>query len=271
MILLRDYVRGVLFSGRASPRRPEAGRPSGYSAGTTLRPGQDQKEVITNHGQVAADQSCLRIFGLPGTGAFVSDTVWAQRLSRISGNSAATSSIRVRRPSRYSFGSPRVAACAGWSASISLISLRIAVHLSAAARFFSTCSPRRSHVSRLARTAATTVRNIVAATLTPAYRFVAWDPLSEREGLLTPAVSWAPFKNRRPLFGGAQGRICRGHARSPPGELYQVGLEQLPALRCQRSGVSIEVSSNSPRCAKSTASETPGGGGSAAGGTSSGA
>jgi hypothetical protein len=43
------------------------------------------------------------------------------------------------------------------------------------------------------------------------------------------------------------------------------------ALRCQRSGVSIEVSPNSPRSAKSTASETPGGGGSAAGGTSSGA
>lgn len=42
------------------------------------------------------------------------------------------------------------------------------------------------------------------------------------------------------------------------------------ALRCQRSGVSIEVSSNNPRSAKSTASETPGGGGSAAGGTSSG-
>ena len=42
-------------------------------------------------------------------------------------------------------------------------------------------------------------------------------------------------------------------------------------LRCQRSGVSIEVSPNSPRSAKSTASETPGGGGSAAGGTSSGA
>ena len=45
----------------------------------------------------------------------------------------------------------------------------------------------------------------------------------------------------------------------------------LHALRCQRSGVSIEVSPNSPRSAKSTASETPGGGGSAAGGTSSGA
>ena len=42
-------------------------------------------------------------------------------------------------------------------------------------------------------------------------------------------------------------------------------------LGCQRSGVSIEVSPNSPRSAKSTASETPGGGGSAAGGTSSGA
>jgi len=43
------------------------------------------------------------------------------------------------------------------------------------------------------------------------------------------------------------------------------------ALRCQRSGVLIEVAPNSPRSAKSTASETPGGGGSAAGGTSSGA
>jgi hypothetical protein len=41
--------------------------------------------------------------------------------------------------------------------------------------------------------------------------------------------------------------------------------------RCQRSGVSMEVSPNSPRSARSTASETPGGGGSAAGGTSSGA
>ena len=40
---------------------------------------------------------------------------------------------------------------------------------------------------------------------------------------------------------------------------------QTAALRCQRSDVSIEVSSNSPRSAKSTASETPGGGGSAAG------
>jgi hypothetical protein len=46
---------------------------------------------------------------------------------------------------------------------------------------------------------------------------------------------------------------------------------QTAALRCQRSDVSIDVSSNNPRSAKSTASETPGGGGSAAGGTSSGA
>jgi hypothetical protein len=45
VILLRNYVRGVLFSGRASPRQPKAGRRSGYSAGTTLRP--DQKRVIT--------------------------------------------------------------------------------------------------------------------------------------------------------------------------------------------------------------------------------
>jgi hypothetical protein len=52
VILLRNYVRGVLFAGRASPRRPKAGRPSGYSAGTTLRPWKDQKRVITDHGQV---------------------------------------------------------------------------------------------------------------------------------------------------------------------------------------------------------------------------
>jgi hypothetical protein len=45
-------------------------------------------------------------------------------------------------------------------------------------------------------------------------------------------------------------------------EVYvSVTTVETAALRCQRSGVSIEVSSNSPRCAKSTASETPGGGG----------
>ena len=67
--------------------------------------------------------------------------------------------------------------------------------------------------------------------------------------------------------GGIRTRITAQRA-----EVYvSITTVETAALRCQRSGVSIEVSSNSPRCAKSTASETPGGGGSAAGGTSSGA
>jgi hypothetical protein len=68
----------------------------------------------------------------------------------------------------------------------------------------------------------------------------------------------------------AEPRLSGRHDPLP--EVYvSITPVETAAPRCQRSGVSIEVSPNSPRSAKSTASETPGGGGSAAGGTSSGA
>jgi hypothetical protein len=89
------------------------------------------------------------------------------------------------------------------------------------------------------------------------------------------AVRW---RMRQPLAQWTRIRLTatpnRGSAATTTQllEVYvSITTVQTAALRCQRSGVSIEVSPNSPRSAKSTASETSGGGGSAAGGTSSGA
>jgi hypothetical protein len=69
----------------------------------------------------------------------------------------------------------------------------------------------------------------------------------------------------------ASGRDWLSRRHSAPGSEWFLTTVETAVLRCQRSGVSMEVSPNSPRSAKSTASETPGGGGSVAGGTSSGA
>jgi hypothetical protein len=75
---------------------------------------------------------------------------------------------------------------------------------------------------------------------------------------------------RRPGRAATMPIVCGNTSGDPYGAVY----DKRPGgagVCAQRSGASTEVSPNSPRSAKSTASEVPGGGGSVAGGTSSGA